>query len=171
MPPPPRSIVSSRRHDYCFDLPHWLLGIITGISELDGNLIFMRHLCVFLGHGTEQLVCLTVLGLYRCQGAGFLQSREAGATLSLQYAGFLLQWRLLLQSSGSRAHRLSNCGSQAQLPHCLRNLPRPGIKLMSLHWQTDSLSLDHQGSAYWAVLTSSFSYFLRVPASIIMKLL
>ena len=37
----------------------------------------------------------------------------ARAALQLQWAGFALQWLPLLQSTGSRAHSLSGCSSQA----------------------------------------------------------
>ena len=55
------------------------------------------------------------------------------ALSSLQQGGgqSSLQWRLLLQSSGSRAHSLRSCGVGAQLPHSMWNLPRPGIEPVS----------------------------------------
>ena len=37
-------------------------------------------------------------------------------------------WAQHSQRTGSRAHRLSNCGPQASLPHSIWNLPRPGIE-------------------------------------------
>ena len=39
---------------------------------------------------------------------------------------------LLLQSVVSRVLRLSSFGTQAQLPHIIWDLPRPGIKSMPL---------------------------------------
>ena len=42
-----------------------------------------------------------------------------------------MQWLLLLQSTGSRVPGLSSCGAQAQLPHRVWGLPRPGIEPMS----------------------------------------
>ena len=41
---------------------------------------------------------------------------QASATLSLRCAGFSLRCLLLLQRTGSSAHRLSTCGLRAQLP-------------------------------------------------------
>ena len=38
------------------------------------------------------------------------------------------------------------------------NLPRPGIELMSLHWQADSYPLDHQGSPYFIFVYFIFIY-------------
>ena len=60
--------------------------------------------------------------------------------------GFSLQWLLLLQSTGSR------CMGSVVLVHGLRCPPACGIFLdqgsnpCPLHWQVDSLPLDHQGS-------------------------
>ena len=63
---------------------------------------------------------------------------------SLWCAGFSLRWLLLLQSTGSRhvgfsscgsralEHRLSSCGAPAQLLRSMWDLPRPGLKPMSL---------------------------------------
>ena len=62
---------------------------------------------------------------------------------SLQCTGFSLQWLLSLQSTGSRAHglstcgsqvlehRLSSCGTRAQLLHAMWDLPGPGIEAVS----------------------------------------
>ena len=41
------------------------------------------------------------------------------------------------------SRRLSGCGTQ---PHGMWSLPGPGIKLCPLHWEVDSLPLNHQGS-------------------------
>ena len=46
---------------------------------------------------------------------------------------FSLQW-LLLCSPGSRVLGLNNYGAQAQLPHGMWILPRPGIESVSPHW-------------------------------------
>ena len=51
--------------------------------------------------------------------------------------GFSLQW-LLLWSMGPRCSDFSSCGKGASLPRSMRNLPGPGIELVSLHWQVDS---------------------------------
>ena len=50
---------------------------------------------------------------------------------SLVVPGFALLWLLLLQFSGSRVHGLSGCSWQAYLPCRMRDLPGPGVKLMS----------------------------------------
>ena len=42
--------------------------------------------------------------------------------------GFSLQGLLLLQSTGSTAHRLRSCGTWNQLLHCMWELPRPEIQ-------------------------------------------
>ena len=64
----------------------------------------------------------------------------SGSYSSLRCAGFSLRWLLLLQSMGSRCadfsscglqapeHRLSSCGSRAQLLHSMWDLPGPGLE-------------------------------------------
>ena len=73
----------------------------------------------------------------------FLQLWRVGATVQLGYAGFSLQWLLLLQSTGSRAcglssccswaleHRLSKCGKRAQLLCSMWDRPGSGVKPIS----------------------------------------
>ena len=48
--------------------------------------------------------------------------------------------------------RLVSCSARAQLLHGRRNLSRPGIEPMSLHWQVGSVSRSHQGSPLPKVL-------------------
>ena len=75
-----------------------------------------------------------------------VQLQLAGATFHRVWcAGFSLQWFLLLQSRGSVvvAHGLRSCGSWASLLLLMGDLPRPGIKPMSVaigrqmlnHWE------------------------------------
>ena len=61
---------------------------------------------------------LVVLGLHCCESSRSFNE------------GFSLQWLLLLQSTSSRACRLSSCGVQAWLLCRMWNLPRLGIKPM-----------------------------------------
>ena len=75
--------------------------------------------------------------------AGFLQLRQAGATLRCSCVSFSSRWLLLLWSMGSRhtgfstcgsqalEHRLSSCGAQAYLLHGIWDLPGPGIEPVS----------------------------------------
>ena len=79
-------------------------------------------LCLIFGRAGSLLLLWTFCS---CGEHGLLSSLLAVVWAS-HCGGFSL-----LQSTGSRAHRLSNCGSRALLPHCLWNLPGPGIKLMS----------------------------------------
>ena len=67
------------------------------------------------------------LFLFGCAGS----SLQCVGFLQFGGTGFSLQWRLLLQSVGSRVHRLSSWGAQPQLPIGMRNLPRPGIESVS----------------------------------------
>ena len=66
-------------------------------------LILFIHLCIYC-------LFLAVLGLM-CR-AGFLLVVANRSYSSLWCASFSLQWLLLFWNMGSRAHRLSNCGSQ-----------------------------------------------------------
>ena len=54
-----------------------------------------------------------------------------GATLCLQCTGFLLQWLFLSGSTGSGCMGFSGCSARAQLFRGRRDLPGPGIKLVS----------------------------------------
>ena len=73
---------------------------------------------------------LAVLGLC-CYKRAFSSYGEGGSSPVAVCVGFSMRGLLLLQSLGSRAYRLSNCSTQAQLLHGTRDLPRPGIKPMS----------------------------------------
>ena len=67
----------------------------------------------------------------------------SGGYCSLRCMGFSLWWLLLLWSTGSRRvgfsscgsraleHRLSSCGTRAQLLHGMWDLPRPGLESVS----------------------------------------
>ena len=84
---------------------------------------------------------LTVLGL-RCCVSFFSSCGERGySSRSVQtshYSGFRARG---LSSWGSRAleHRLSGCGSRAELLHGMCDLPDQGLNLSLLRWQADSL--------------------------------
>ena len=76
---------------------------------------------------------------------------------SLLGAGFSVQWLLLLWSTGSRCsgfsscgspaleHWLSSCDSQAWLLHGMWDLPRPGIKPVSLALQGELVTTGPPG--------------------------
>ena len=68
-----------------------------------------------------------------------------GLSLAAQ-AGFSLRWPLLLQSMDSRRTSFSRCGSQAQLPCGMWEIPDQGLNPCPLNWQAESYPLDHQGS-------------------------
>ena len=70
---------------------------------------------------------LSALGLGGCAQA-FSGCREQGLLFSWRTIDFLLQWLLLLWSTGSRVQGLSSCGIQAYLPLGMWDLPGPGIK-------------------------------------------
>ena len=84
---------------------------------------------------------------------------EQGYSL-LRCEDFSLRWLSLLVSTGSRSSSFISCG-----PLLSRNMwdfPGPGIKPGSLHWQTDSYSLYHQGSPILKVILSLSLYPLWV---------
>ena len=56
---------------------------------------------------------------------------RSGAFSLLQCVGFSLWWLLLLQSTGSRAWRLSSCGARAKLLRGMWNLPRAETETVS----------------------------------------
>ena len=126
-------------------------------------LSFLQLLSFFLT--ARNLYCITFrynmysflnLFLFGCFGssllpAGFLQVWWAEATYSSLWCMGFSWWLLSLQSTGSaragfgshghRApeHRLSSCGTQAQLFCSMWDLPRPqGSYLCLLHWHVDS---------------------------------
>ena len=68
---------------------------------------------------------------------------ENGATLQLQGSGFSRWWRLSLPSTGFR-HASSVVAARGS--RSMGDLPGPGIKPVSLHWQADSLTLSQQAS-------------------------
>ena len=66
----------------------------------------------------------------------------ARAFLQLQCTGSSLQWLLLLQSTGSRVHKLNNCGTWAQSLWLLGS--RTQIQQL---WSSGSVALWHVGSS------------------------
>ena len=84
----------------------------------------------------------------------FLQLQQAGSTVQLWCAGFSLQWLLSLWNMGSRAlglQQLPHMGpivvaSQFSRSAACGIFTTQGSNPCLLHWQTDSLSLIHQGS-------------------------
>ena len=89
-----------------------------------GSLINVAPLLFFL------TFIIVVLGPCCCSQI-FSSYSEGGSSPVAVCVGFSMRGLLLRQSLGSRAYRLSNCSTQAQLLHGTRDLPRPGIKPMS----------------------------------------
>ena len=98
----------------------------------------------------SQLTLLFVLAGSLWLSLGFLVASSRDYAL-LQCVGFSLQWLLLFQKTGSRAHGLSSCSS-VFVAHGLSCHVACGIFLNQglnpcrLHWQVDSLPQSHQGS-------------------------
>ena len=70
---------------------------------------------------------------FGCTGSSLLCRGFAvsGGYSSMQGTCFSLWWCLLLQNTGSRRVGFSSCGTQAQLPCSMWNLPRPEIEPVS----------------------------------------
>ena len=106
--------------------------------------------------------------IFGCAGTSLLHL----GFLTLWWAGFSLQWLLLLQNKalGRRAsvvvvHGLSNSSSWAQ-EHMISSCGAlacgifldQGLNLCLLHWWVDSLSLSHQGSPFVLFLKLSCKF-------------
>ena len=107
-----------------------------------------------------------------CCACAFLQFRRAGASLWLhRCAGFSLQWPLLQQSTGSRAHgltgfgsgtsralvhRLNCCGAEAWLLCGLWDLFGPGIEPVSPALAGGFITTEPPGKPLIAVLNYIF---------------
>ena len=119
---------------------------------------------------------LAALGL-QCY-PGFLWLERAGATLQ-QGVGFSFWWLLMLQSMGSRARglsscsiwtperRLTSCGTRAQLPCSMWDLPRPGIELVSPALQGRFLTTGTPGKPRLFKLVNTLKYFLVLISSMV----
>ena len=57
-----------------------------------------------------------------------------------------------------QTRRLSSCGSRAQLPCGMWDLPRPGLEPVPLHCQADSQPLCHQGSPNLYIFMSKICF-------------
>ena len=87
---------------------------------------------------------MAVLGLRFCARA--FSSWGKGGPLFITVRGPLIIAASLVAEHRLQTCRLSNCGPRAQSLRGMWDLPRPGLKPVSLHWQADSQPLRHQGS-------------------------
>ena len=134
-------------------------------------------------HGAEMMsfmvlkfisLFLAVLGLCCCTGSSLIV--VSGCCSLAAACGLLLMAASLLWSASSRAcgvsschsqapeHRLSSCGSLAELLHSMWDLPDQGSKPCLLHWQADSYPLHHQGSPGNDVL---FNFVFPLPDKVL----
>ena len=104
---------------------------------------------------------VTVLGLHCCC-TNFPLAVAISSYSLVWFSGFSLRWRSMssrvrglqqLQHVGFRTcysqtleHRLSSCGTQAQLLRGMRDPPGPGAEPMSSALTGNSSALSHQGS-------------------------
>ena len=86
----------------------------------------------------------SVLGLRFC--ARSFSSCGKRGPLFIAVCGPLTIAASLVAEHSLQTHRLSSCGSRAQLLRGMWDLPRPGLEPCPLHRQADSQPLRHQGS-------------------------
>ena len=87
---------------------------------------------------------MAVLGLHFCVRA-FSSCGKRGP-LFIAVCGPLTIAASLVAEHRLQTHRLSNCGSRAQLLCGMWDLPDQGSNPFPLHWQADPQPLCHQGS-------------------------
>ena len=116
----------------------------------NSNLLFI-YLFIFI------FIFVCVGSSFLCEG--FLQLRQAGATLHRGVRASSLSWPLLLRITGSRrtgsvvvAHGLS-CSAACGI------FPDQGSNPCPLHQQADSQPLRHQGSPIFLFFNLHFIYF------------
>ena len=110
-------------------------------TQNEGCRVLRDHLRIFLKQFLSLLnFILYILFIYfwLCwvfvAAQGLCLVAASGGYSPVSVHGLLIEVASLLQGTGSKAHRFSSCGSLAQLPSGLWNLPRPGIKLVSPAW-------------------------------------
>ena len=103
-------------------------------------LLYFWVLWIFVAACMLSLVEARLL-FFSCSGFSCCRAQTLGSQVSVVAA-------LGLSSCSSRAldHRLSSCGSWAQLLHGMWISLDQGWNPCPLHWQADSYSLYHQGS-------------------------
>ena len=120
------------------------------------------------------------LFIFDCTGSSLLHKLFSGCgeqgLLFMRCTIFSLWWLLLVQSTGSRVYVLQNCGTwaqQLQLPGSIvveygfscsmacGIFPDHGSNFCLLHWQSDSLPLNHQGSPRRLLLPQIYLQYLN----------
>ena len=118
-------------------------------------------------------IILLVVPGHCCSAQTFSSCARQSCSSSL-YVAFSLPWLLLLQSTGSRAHGLTTVAHRRSCSVACGIFLDQGSNLCHLHWQSDSLSLNHQGSACRTIfsmlsppiLPGKFLFLLRDSAEI-----
>ena len=114
-------------------------------SHLVLDFCLLGVLLVFLNLNLFIYLFMAVLGLRFCARA-FSSCGKRGP-LFIAVRRPLTIAASLVAEHRLQTHRLSNCGSRAQLLRSMWDLPRPGLEpVCPLHWQADSQPLCHQGS-------------------------
>ena len=138
--------------DFAIDGFHWTY--VYGYTQEVESPFLVVYLCLSFGCAESLLL-------------GGLCSRCGGEQLLSSCAGFSLRWFLLLWSTGSRSlgSVVAACGLQStgsgvvwyvlSCSEACGLFPGQGLNSYLLHWQVDSLPLNHQGSpAFLAQLRS-----------------
>ena len=119
-------------------------------------ILFIYFIYLFFGCVGSSLLC-----------AGFLQLRQAGATLrygarASHCGGFSCcgAQALGMWASVVVAHRLSSCGSRAQLLHSMWDLPGPGIKPVTPALAGGFLTTVPPGKSLYDVFENYFGMLL-----------
>ena len=101
---------------------------------------------------------MAVLGLRFCARA--FSSCGKWGPLFITVRGPLTTAASLDAEHRLQMHRLSNCGSWAQLLRGMWDPPRPGLEPTSPHRQADSQPLRHQGSPTLYIFDARIYFFL-----------
>ena len=152
-----RFLVVVKNSGIDFRLNYWIT-VSPGICLVHSPSLFSPHSFFFFlkkfSLNKFIYLFLAVLGLRFCARA-FPSCGEQGP-LFIAVHGPLTIVASLVAEHRLRTHRLSSCGSQAQLLHGMWDLPRPGLEPMSPALVGDSQPLHHQGSPFPTFLTMSF---------------
>ena len=111
--------------------------------------LFVLYVCMYW--------LIAVLVLHWCPGFSLVAESKGllsscGTQASLVVASLIAWTSVVASSSQTLEHRLSSCGTMAQLPQGMWNLPGAWMEPMSPLLAGGSLSLIHQGSRAVVIL-------------------
>ena len=107
---------------------------------------------------------MAVLGLRLCARA--FSSCDKQGPLFITVGGPLTVAASLVAGHRLQMHRISSCGSRAQLLRSMWDLPSQGLNPCPPHWQADSQPLHHQGSPttvlFYNSVENNFKFLLKL---------